>query len=120
MGNIDNLLPDIICILNLRTPLAEIVATRIRHQTIGRDKPKTIGRIICTSTFQQECTIIIHTETGTLSVFSDDIFGTIINGILKHLDRCRIESGIYTSPLTDGSFYFWNGRQPLIEFLHII
>ena len=36
-------------------------------------------------------------------------FGTVINGILKHLHRSRVERRIYTSPFAHSHFHFGYG-----------
>ena len=115
MGDVDNLLPDIVGVLDFGTPLPEIVSFAVRYQAICRNQAEAVCRIVSASVSQKIFSFPVHFETFPLSVFVQDIFGTIVDRILEHLGGSRIECRVYPSPFADCRFHFGDGCQAFVQ-----
>ena len=120
MGDVDDLLPYVVRVLDFGAPLPEIVSFPVRYQAVRRYQLETVCRVVCTSAFQDIFAFSVHLEAFPLSVFVQYIFGTIVDRVFEHLGGCRVEGRIYPSPFADCRFHFGDSCQALVQSFDVI
>ena len=99
-----------------RPPLTEVFAVFVIEEAVGGEGPVMFRfRHVSTAVFEHVRAFSVCFEPHPLPIVVQQIFRSIINGVLKHLNRCRIERGVHTTPFADGVLHFGNGGQAFVQ-----
>ena len=81
--------------------------------------PLLLG-VVCRAVDQNERPVAIHLEPLPVTVLVQYVFRDVVDGVLEHLRRCRVECRIHAPPLADRHLHLRDMGDPLIQHLDVL
>src|SRR5690606_8079399 len=90
-------------------------AAFIYDKAISWNLSESLIYMVGISVNQFKMPVTIGFKPLSMTVFVQNILRYIIDGIFKHLGRCRVKGRVYTSPFTYDELYFRNVLNTFVQ-----